>query len=243
MISPGREASGAVVAEDADLELPAGDALLDEGRGVVSESEVERGRQGAGLLDLGDADARAEVGRLDEERQGQGPADAAEDLAGVRPPFRFADGERGDDGQPAVAEDRLGQDLVHAQRRAEDAGPDVGDAGHLEQALDRPVLAEGAVENGKVDVDGRPGAGRARLPGQEGEGGAGLERREAGRRGLDGLPAAVPGDVNGPDVVRPPVQVPVDGAGRDEGNLVFGRPSPEDQANDRFFRHSDPRRD
>ena len=52
-----------------------------------------------------------------------------------------------------VAEHRLEDVLVHAERRAEHAGADVRDAGELEQALHRPVLAERAVQHREDDVD------------------------------------------------------------------------------------------
>jgi hypothetical protein len=51
--------------------------------------------------------------------------------------------------------------LVHAQRRRQHAGADVGHAEALEQPLDRPVLAEGPVEHREDDVD----AGQARAQG------------------------------------------------------------------------------
>ena len=46
----------------------------------------------------------------------------------------------------------VGQGLIHAQRRALDIAADVGDAGELEQTLDRTVLAELAVQHGKHHV-------------------------------------------------------------------------------------------
>ena len=43
--------------------------------------------------------------------------------------------------------------LVHADRGGEHAGADVADVGELEQALDRAVLAERAVQDREDDVD------------------------------------------------------------------------------------------
>ena len=51
------------------------------------------------------------------------------------------------DRDPAVAEHRLEEVLVHAERRRRDAGADVRHAGELEQALHRAVLAERAVQD------------------------------------------------------------------------------------------------
>ena len=55
-------------------------------------------------------------------------------------------------GDARVARDEVRQRLVHAQRRALDVAAHVGDAGKLQQALDRAVLAELAVQNGKHHV-------------------------------------------------------------------------------------------
>ena len=57
------------------------------------------------------------------------------------------------DGDAVVAEDRLEDVLVHAERRGEHACADVRDAGELEQALHRPVLAERPVQDREDDVD------------------------------------------------------------------------------------------
>ena len=52
-----------------------------------------------------------------------------------------------------VAQHRLEEVLVHAERRAEHARADVGHACELEQALHRPVLAERPVQHREDDVD------------------------------------------------------------------------------------------
>ena len=65
---------------------------------------------------------------------------------------------------PGGGEQLLGELLVHRGRRGEHAGPDVGQPAHLQQALDRAVLAVGAVQHREDDVD--PGErGRAPSPG------------------------------------------------------------------------------
>ena len=193
MISPGSDASGVsfprTLTSSSRPEMPFSTRAI----AIVAEGGLERGGEVLVTLDLGDADARAEVRGLDEERQGQRPADAAEELRGVRPPLRFAHDEAGDDGQAAVAEDRLGQGFVHAQGRPSDARPDIGDAGHLEQPLDGAVFAEGAVEDGEIDVDlGSPGRGPG-PPGEERTGRAGLESPDVRRGRFDGLPEAAAG--------------------------------------------------
>ena len=54
--------------------------------------------------------------------------------------------------KPGGAEKRLHNVFVHAGSGTEHACADVGNVRKFEQALDRTVLAEGAVQNGKNDV-------------------------------------------------------------------------------------------
>ena len=68
----------------------------------------------------------------------------------VAEPQRRVAGDR----DAAVAQHRLEEVLVHAERRGGDAGADVRHAGELEQALDGAVLAERAVQDREDDVDG-----------------------------------------------------------------------------------------
>ena len=83
---------------------------------------------------LRDSDRRAEPGRLDE-------AGIAERVVGlVAGAQRDVRGDR----DAVVAEHGLEDVLVHAERRGEHARADVRDAGELEQALHRAVLAERA---------------------------------------------------------------------------------------------------
>ena len=82
------------------------------------------------------------------------------------------------DGDRAVAEHRLEEILVHAERGRRDAGADVGHRGELEQALHRAVLAERAVQDRQHDVDR---AERRRA------------RRSSARGGCPPPPRAAPG--------------------------------------------------
>ena len=43
--------------------------------------------------------------------------------------------------------------LVHHRSGGHHATPDVGDVGHLEEALNGPVLTEGSVQDGEDDID------------------------------------------------------------------------------------------
>jgi len=55
-----------------------------------------------------------------------------------------------------LREDDLHHALVHADRRGQHAAADVGQVGELEQALHRAVLAVGAVQHRKDDVEAQP---------------------------------------------------------------------------------------
>ena len=112
-------------------------------------------RQLALVVRLRDADRGAEPGRLDEDRVAERVVDR---VAGAQ---RHVAGDR----HAAVAQHRLEQVLVHAERRRGDAGADVRDAGELEQPLHRPVLAEGPVQDGKTTSTSPSVAGDARAPG------------------------------------------------------------------------------
>ena len=61
-------------------------------------------------------------------------------------------------GEAVRAEHLLGLGLVHGEGRPEHARADIGDAGHLEQALHRAVLAEGTVQQ-REEHDGSVGIG------------------------------------------------------------------------------------
>ena len=103
------------------------------------------------VVGLGHADRRAHVRRLDEARQAELGRPARPGRPGVisvlaqRP-------ERGL-GDAVGGEHLLGHRLVHRQRRAEHAGPDVGGVGQLEQPLHGAVLAHRAVQQRQHDGD------------------------------------------------------------------------------------------
>ena len=105
------------------------------------------------VVRLRDPDRGAEPRRLDED----GVAERVLDL--VAEPQRHVARNR----DAAVAQHGLEEVLVHAERGGGDPGADVGDAGELEQALDRAVLAERAVQHGQDDVDGAERLGRLRV--------------------------------------------------------------------------------
>ena len=109
----------------------------------------------AEVLDPGDPDARAEARGLDPERR----AEAGAALA----PALLADRGELDLGNAAVGEEPLQRQLVHADRRGEDVGADVGQVEPLEQPLGAAVLAERAVQGGEGDVGAEQAVARAQL--------------------------------------------------------------------------------
>ena len=131
------------VAEHAALDLDAVDALLDQDLVVVPARELDGGAELVVAAHLRDADRGAETRRLHEHG-------VVEVVCGL---VSFAKRDVARDGDPAVAENRLEEVLVHAQRRRGDARADVGHAGELEEALHRAVLAERAVQDRQHDVD------------------------------------------------------------------------------------------
>ena len=202
------------------------DELLDEHLLVVPARERDRGLELRLVVDLRDPDRRAEARRLDED----GIAERIRDLVAE------ADRVVGRDGDAAVAHHLLEEVLVHRERGAGDARADVRDAGELEQSLDRPVLAERAVEDRQHDVDGAERGERSGLGGngqclrrtrlalnacrawpREGRG-AGLER-----------PAAVAADRDADDVVPLRVERREHRAGGGEGDVVLARAAAREQ--------------
>ena len=107
----GRERRGPDVAEHAALDLGAGDELLHEHLLVVAPGERDGGLELGLVVRLRDPDRRAEPRRLDED----GVAERVLDV--VAEPQRHVARDR----DAAVAQHRLEQVLVHAERRGGDA--------------------------------------------------------------------------------------------------------------------------
>ena len=151
---------GWIVAEHAHLDLLSTEKLLDEDLRVVRQGEVECSLQRSGVGHLADADAGAEAGRLDED----GIPERGGDVRVGRSPIGFGeDQEVAGDIDPLATQDHLADVLVHRRGRAEHARADVRDGEHLEQALDRAVLTERAVQRREDDI----AAERSALTGRE----------------------------------------------------------------------------
>jgi hypothetical protein len=148
-----------------------------------------------------------------------------------------AGGEVAGLGEPGRRRHGLGRHLVHAQRRAEDAGADVGDAGQLEHPLDGAVLAQRAVDEGHHDdllpgLDGGDGGERLQLGAGHGDGAAQLAGPAAVEEGLGVVgeePAAVAVDADGHHVEALGVDGGQHVGGRHARDVALGRdPAEED---------------
>ena len=214
--------------------------------GVVEVGLLEARVELGGVVGLGDADAGAAAGRLHEQRVAERVRALATPL-GVGGPLAGGDRDAGQDRQPGLPEHHLHVGLVHADRAREHAGADVPDPGHLEHALDRAVLAPGAVQEREDDVDLAQGARRLGRLGDHEVGPVAVLGERDGRavpvdRGelvgpLDlqpvrvaGLqdPAAVGGDADRHHVVRLPVDRLQDAPGGDARDRVLAGAAPED---------------
>ena len=124
------------------------------GRGAAPARPPRRAR--SRLLDPADADARAQPRGLHPERQ-------AQRLAALAPARASPTATKSTCGTPLLGEEPLQGQLVHADRRGEHVGADVGDVEPLEQALDAAVLAEGPVQGREDGVGAEQAARRGQL--------------------------------------------------------------------------------
>ena len=104
-------------------------------------------------MGLGDADAGAAAGGLEEERVAQRGGALPRRPRGSVAHSRAVTVTDGITGQAGRLEHDLHVRLVHADRGGEHAGADVPDAGHLEHPLDGAVLAPRPVQQREDHVD------------------------------------------------------------------------------------------
>ncbi len=146
----GHRGDRVVVAQHRALDLAGVDGALEQHLAIECQRRAHRGLQRRGVPDAGDADRRAGVGRLHEqgvtERLGRGERGGR-----VGPQPRRRHQREVDDRDAGVPQQPLGDVLVHADRRTEHAGADVGDLGQLQQSLHGAVLTVGAVQHRKND--------------------------------------------------------------------------------------------
>ncbi len=163
-------------------ELGALDPLFNKHLRVIGARCAPGGDQLGDIANLGHTDARSLVRRLDDQRKAQRLGRGlAVDFAGQhRVPRRW---------QAEALPDLLGAQLVHGQRRGEDAAAGVRNAGTLQQPLHAAVFATAAVQDDKGPVD--PLAAQALqqvITGIDTEGihTRRLQRGEHGSAGLEG---------------------------------------------------------
>ena len=104
-------------------------------------------------MHLADADGAAEVSGLDEDGIGEGLFDEADGAFGVGAPLAAQQRDVRRLWQAGGGEETLHGVLIHGGGGAEDAGADVGDVRELEESLDGAIFAEGAVQDGKDDIE------------------------------------------------------------------------------------------
>src|SRR5882757_7940229 len=132
-----------IVAQDGASDLTADHSLLDQYLRVILPRGVHRARQLFFPRHLADAERRARTSRFHKDGIGK--------LIGINILARRDDPEiRGSDSR--AADDRVRKGFVHTQCGTLDIATRVGDAGELEQALYRAVLAEFAVQNRKHHI-------------------------------------------------------------------------------------------
>ena len=216
---------------------------------VVLQSQPDGVLQLGAVVCLGDADAGTGVGGLDEDGPAQlrdgTVADAFEvgfDLpaVGSQPPGM---------GDAGGVEQGVGHRLIHADGAGQNAAAHVGDAGQLQQALHRAILAPQAMEHrddhihmhffhmafrGEQD-HAMVGAVRAdhagHIAGQ-------LFPAAVGhllRRGLGVEPAALLGDAHGEHLVFAAVDVADKVAHRDTADLMFAGHTAKQQRHAHFI--------
>lgn len=133
-------------AQHGDGELRAVNPLLDQHLAVIAGGVLPGGDQRIHIANLGHADARAFMGRLDDQREAQLVSGAA----AVVGAGQYGVARRG---QTQALPNLLGTQLVHGQGRSQDAAAGVGNTGAFEQTLHTAVFAATTVENDKGAVD------------------------------------------------------------------------------------------
>jgi hypothetical protein len=150
-----------VVADHRALDLACrGDRRLDDDLAIVRPGKIHRFDQAGAGLRLGDADARAQVRRLDEHRIAERGFEAGRDPVTLFLPDVAEHHAVRADRQARGSKHHFHDALVHSDRGGEDSRAHVGHVGQLEQSLNGAVLAVGPVQHGEDDVQVQAGDDR-----------------------------------------------------------------------------------
>jgi hypothetical protein len=203
-------------------------------------ASLERRPQFLAVVSLRNAHRRAQIGRLHKNRVAQRRLDPGDGLA--RRAFPLGPEQRyvPDEGQFGLGEEPLHYVLVHARRRAQHAGADVGDPGQLEEPLDGPILAKGSVQHGKDHVQAlavqaglaalrRVSLTRARLCRSRA-----LQQPLRSRRGQP-MPGLV--DANRHHLELPAINRLQNRSRREQRNLMLAAPPAKKNSHSQFFCH------
>ena len=110
------------------------------------------GAQPVPVRRLTDAHRRAQVGRLDEHREPEAFDQPGADALRIGLPLPAEHDLVGHHRKAAAREGDLHHRLVHRDGRCQDARPHVGNAGQLQEPLDRAVLAKAPMQADESDV-------------------------------------------------------------------------------------------
>ena len=209
--------------------------------GVALTGELQRRGELCPVVHAGDPDAGAAARRLDEDGQAEPVPVVLGELVGGGPQDRSRR-----DRDARGAQDPLGEVLVHARRAGQDTAAHVRDAGELEHALDRPVLAVRSVQDRQDDLGAAHRFDAAREALQHG---AGRTRRLRGHRpqgdvvddGLSGVGAHHPvpraGDADRHHLVAAAIEVLHHARRGTAGDVVLGVAPAKEHYNPGFGGH------
>src|SRR6185437_4239257 len=234
-----------IITQHRDLKLArlharAAHPLLDDDLAIKARGEIHGRPQLRAIVHLTDAHRASQVRRLHEERILQSFLNGFRRPPSIHPPFGPQHRYMRCDGQPSREKQPLHRILVHASRRAQNSGANVGDVGQLKQPLYRAVFAEGSVQyredyieacactgfcSGRNQSDAALTARAARL--------LAASKQIPGRAA--GEPAASFGDAELDNVVLFAVDCLKDRAGGAERDLVLAAATAEENTNAKFL--------
>src|SRR4029077_9652787 len=218
-----------VVAEHGDFDLAGDHAFLDENFHGEFRGKIQRGCQFLTRVRFSHAHGRAEGGGFYENWVTEFQLDRALNFLRVAFPIVALNGDPRHDGDFRGLEQALGDVFVHGDGRAQYSGADKGQAGEIEEALNRAVFAKGAVHYGEDDIEALAASAAVQFH-ERGVGGVGGHHdalaalqnfRQHLLRASANEPVAFLGDADGHGFVLVGIEAANDGRRRSERDLVF----------------------